>query len=197
MTDFKEQAWLEEHFRQSLSELGGHIVQVKRLVKDVLLPHFARDGVSPEFIEPLELIVDELGRIQREVSTTAVREGLDEATFNSVYQRQHAAWSHEFAEIMAIVTDVTQQQQPLRLDVAEGINQLERLFQAKNNMLKAHLLHEVLTQRFGAPLNYRVWINSGLETETLAELERAAHQATTLAEFEALLDDIDIKRRKK
>lgn len=197
MTDFKEQEWLASHFRQRLSDLGNHIVRVKRIISDMLLI-FREDDLSTEFIEPLELIIDELGRVQREVSTTAVREDLNESIYTTVFRQQHAAWSAEFEEAMIVIrASVEQDYLVQREKVLEGIEQLERLWTTKETLIKSYSVHQLLSSRFGVPLNYRVWINSGLEEETLDELEQAAHKAISLAEFETLVDDIEIKRRKK
>ena len=197
MTDFKEQEWLASHFRQRLSDLGNHMVRVKRIISDTLLI-FREDDLSAEFIEPLELIVDELGRIQREVSTAAVREDLDEAIYTTVFRQQHAAWSDEFEEALLVIKTAAEQE-PLtpRDKVLEVIEQLERLWTAKQTLIKSYTVQQLLASRFGVPLNYRVWINSGLEEETLDQLEQAAHQATSLADFETLVEEIEIKRRKK
>lgn len=196
MTDFKEQEWLASHFRQRLSDLGNHIVRVKRVISDMLLI-FHEDDLSAEFFEPLELIIDELGRIQREVSTAAVREDLDEEIYTTVFRQQHAAWSAEFEESMMIIKAATEQEHLVQREkVSQGIEQLERLWTGKQTLIKSYAVHQLLASRFSVPLNYRVWINSGLEEETLDELEQAAHQATSLAEFEALVDDIEIKQRK-
>ena len=51
MTDFKEQEWLASHFRQRLSDLGNHIVRVKRVISEMLVV-FREDDLSTEFIEP-------------------------------------------------------------------------------------------------------------------------------------------------
>ena len=197
MTDFKEQEWLASHFRQRLSDLGNHMVRVKRIISDMLLI-FHEDDLSPEFIEPLELIIDELGRIQREVSTAAVREDLDENIYTTVFRQQHSAWSAEFEESLLVIKAAAEQEELVQREkVAEGIEQLERLWTGKQTLIKSYSVQQLLASRFGVPLNYRVWINSGLEEETLDQLEQAAHQATSLAEFETLVDDIEIKRRKK
>lgn len=197
MTDFKEQEWLASHFRQRLSDLGNHMVRVKRIISDMLLI-FREDDLSAEFIEPLELIVDELGRIQREVSTAAVREDLDENIYTTVFREQHAAWGAEFEESMAVIKAAARQDQLIQQEkVSAGIEQLERLWTAKQALIKSYSVQQLLASRFGVPLNYRVWINSGLEEETLDQLEQAAHKATSLADFEALVDDIEIKQRKK
>jgi hypothetical protein len=197
MTDFKEQEWLASHFRQRLSDLGNHIVRVKRIIGDMLFI-FREDDLSAEFIEPLELIIDELGRIQREVSTAAVREDLDEALYTTVFRQQHAAWSAEFEESMTVIRAATEEEELIqRKKVSAGIKQLERLWTTKQTLIKSYSVQQLIASRFGVPLNYRVWINSGLEEETLDQLEQAAHQATSLADFEALVDDIEIKRRKK
>jgi len=197
MTDFKEQEWLASHFRQRLSDLGNHMVRVKRIISD-MLHIFREDDLSAEFIEPLELIIDELGRIQREVSTAAVREDLDEEIYTTVFRQQHAAWSAEFEESKMIIRAAVEQEQLVQREkVLEGIEQLERLWTTKQMLIKSYSVHQLLSSRFGVPLNYRVWINSGLEEETLDELEQAAHQASSLAEFEALVDDIEIKQRKQ
>ena len=196
MTDFKEQEWLASHFRQRLSDLGNHIVRVKRVISDMLLI-FREDDLSAEFFEPLELIIDELGRIQREVSTVAVREDLDEEIYTTVFRQQHSAWSTEFEESMMIIKAAAEQEELVQQGkVLEGIEQLERLWTGKQTLIKSYAVHQLLASQFSVPLNYRVWINSGLEEETLDELEQAAHQATSLAEFEALVDDIEIKQRK-
>jgi hypothetical protein len=197
MTKFEEQAWLASHFRQRLSELGNHIVSVKRIISD-MLQVFQEDGLSAEFIEPLELIIDELGRIQREVSTVAVREDLSEAIYSFVFSQQHVAWNQEFEEAMLVINTAADQPQLVQREkVLAGIEQLGRLSTAKQTLIKSYLLHQLLASRFGVSLNYRVWINSGLEEETLDELTQAAHRATTLAEFETLADGIEIKRREK
>lgn len=197
MTDFKEQEWLASHFRQRFSDLGNHIVRVKRIISDMLLI-FREDDLSAEFIEPLELIIDELGRVQREVSTAAVREDLDENIYTTVFRQQHAAWSAEFKEAMIVIKAAAQQEQLVQPEkVAEGIEQLERFWTTKQTLIKSYSVQQLLASRFGVPLNYRVWINSGLEEETLDELEQAAHKATSLAAFETLVNDIEIKRRKK
>jgi len=196
MTDFKEKEWLASHFRQRLSDLGNHMVRVKRIISD-MLHIFREDDLSAEFIEPLELIIDELGRIQREVSTAAVREDLDEGIYTTVFRQQHAAWSAEFEESMMVIKAAAEQEQLVQREkVGEGIEQLEHLWTSKQMLIKSFSVHQLLSSRFGVPLNYRVWINSGLEEETLDELEQAAHRATSLAEFEALVDDIEIKQRK-
>jgi len=197
MTDFKEQEWLASHFRQRLSDLGNHMVRVKRIISDMHLI-FQEDDLSPEFIEPLELIIDELGRVQREVSTVAVREDLDEDLYSTVFRQQHAAWSAEFEEALTVIKAAAEQEELVQQEkVAAGIDQLGRLWTGKQTLIKSYSVQQLLASRFGVPLNYRVWINSGLEEETLDQLEQAAHQATSLAEFETLVDDIEIKRRKK
>jgi hypothetical protein len=197
MTDFKEQEWLASHFRQRLSDLGNHIVRVKRVISEMLVV-FRKDDLSAEFIEPLELMLDELGRIQREVSTAAVREDLDESIYTTVFSQQHAAWSAEFDEAVVVISDAAKQPQLIQHGkVAEALEQFERLSLAKQTLIKSYAVQQLLSSRFGVPLNYRVWINSGLEVETLEQLEQAAHHSTTLAEFERLIDDIEIKHRQK
>jgi hypothetical protein len=197
MTKFEEQAWLASHFRQRLSELGNHIVRVKRIISD-MLQIFQEDALSAEFTEPLDLIIDELGRVQREVSTAAVREDLSEDIYSAVFTQQHAAWNQEFEEAMIVIYAAVEQPQLVQRDkVLAGIDQLERLSTAKQSLIKSYGLHQLLSSRFGVSLNYRVWISSGLEEETLDELTQAAHQATTLAEFETLADNIEIKQRDK
>jgi hypothetical protein len=197
MTEFKEQEWLASHFRQRLSDLGNHIVRVKRVISEMLLV-LDEDDLPVEFMESFELMLDELGRIQREVSTAAVREDLDESIYTTVFGQQHAAWSAEFDEAKLLINETAKQPQLVqRKKVVKALQQLERLSLAKQALIKSYEVHQLLAGRFSVPLNYRVWINSGLAVETLEQLEQAARQATTLAEFETLIEDIEIKQRKK